>query len=67
VLAELMTRRRIGSAMMSEGPNWVPRRWTGNGARFGSLTLAHLLRWRLMSAGVGDGQNLAPDAGVFKR
>jgi hypothetical protein len=53
--------------MMSEGPNWVPRRWTGNGARFGSLTLAHLLRWRLMSAGVGDGQNLAPDAGVFKR
>jgi len=31
----------------------------GNGARFGSLTLAHLLRWRLRNAGVEKGAEIS--------
>jgi hypothetical protein len=30
------------------------------GAKFGSLTLAHLSRWRLTNAGVEEGAKFAP-------
>jgi hypothetical protein len=55
-VVELMTRRRMGSATVSEGPNWVPKALA---LGIGSLTLAHLLRWRLTNAGVEKGAKLA--------
>jgi hypothetical protein len=59
---ELMTRRRMRSARVSEEPNWVPRRWrirytgVGNGAKFDFLTLAYPLRQRSRNPGVRNGE-----------